>query len=470
MATPADVLKMIKDKEVKFVDLRFTDTKGKEQHVSVPTKQFNEDKFISGHAFDGSSIAGWKGIQASDMLLMPDPASANIDPFMDETTLLLTCDVVEPMDGKGYERDPRSLAKRAESYLKSSGMGDVAYFGPEPEFFVFDAVEWSVDMSGSYCKVFSSEAAWSTADKFEGGNMGHRPTVKGGYFPVPPVDQLQDLRSAMCIAMEQMGVEVEVHHHEVANAGQCEIGTKFETLVKRADWCQIMKYVIHNTAHAYGKTATFMPKPIVGDNGSGMHVHQSIWKGGKNLFAGDGYSGLSELALYYIGGIIKHARALNAITNPGTNSYKRLVPGFEAPVKLAYSARNRSASIRIPYVSNPKGRRIEVRFPDPTCNPYLAFSAMLMAGLDGIQNKIHPGDPADKNLYDLPPEEDAKIPTVCSSLDMALDYLDKDREFLTRGGVFTNDMIDAYIALKMEEVTRFRMTTHPVEYDMYYSL
>ena len=300
--------------------------------------------------------------------------------------------------------------------------------------------------------------------------MGHRPTVKGGYFPVPPVDQLQDLRSAMCVALEQMGVEVEVHHHEVANAGQCEIGTKFETLVKRADWCQVMKYVIHNTAHAYGKTATFMPKPIVGDNGSGLHVHQSGWKGGKNLFAGDGYSGLSELALYYIGGIIKHARALNAITNPGTNSYKRLVPGFEAPVKLAYSARNRSASIRIPYVSNPKGRRIEVRFPDPTCNPYLAFSAMLMAGLDGVQNKIHPGDPADKNLYDLPPEEDAKIPTVCSSLDMALDYLDRDREFLTRGGVFTNNMIDAYISLKMEEVTRFRMTTHPVEFDMYYSL
>jgi len=300
--------------------------------------------------------------------------------------------------------------------------------------------------------------------------MGHRPGVKGGYFPVPPVDQLQDVRSAMCLALEQMGVEVEVHHHEVANAGQCEIGTRFETLVKRADWTQMLKYAVLNTAHAYGKTATFMPKPIVGDNGSGMHVHQSVWKDGKNLFAGDGYSGLSEFALYYIGGIIKHARALNAITNPGTNSYKRLVPGFEAPVKLAYSARNRSASIRVPYVPNPKGRRIEVRFPDPTANPYLAFSAMLMAGLDGVQNKIHPGDPADKNLYDLPPEEDAKIPTVCSSLDMALDYLDRDREFLTRGGVFTNDMIDAYIALKMEEVTRFRMTTHPVEYDMYYSL
>ena len=470
MKTPADVLKLVTENEVKFVDFRFTDTRGKEQHVTVPTRQFTADKFEQGHAFDGSSIAGWKGIQASDMLLMPDADTAYIDPFMDETTLILTCDVVEPTDGKGYERDPRSLARRAEAYLKSTGLGDTAYFGPEPEFFIFDAVEWSVDMSGSYCKVFSQEAAWSTADKFEGGNMGHRPSVKGGYFPVPPVDQLQDVRSAMCLALEQMGVEVEVHHHEVANAGQCEIGTKFETLVKRADWLQMMKYAIHNTAHAYGKTATFMPKPIVGDNGSGMHVHQSVWKDGKNLFAGDGYSGLSEFALYYIGGIIKHARALNAITNPGTNSYKRLVPGFEAPVKLAYSARNRSASIRIPYVANPKGRRIEVRFPDPTANPYLAFAAMLMAGLDGVANKIHPGDPADKNLYDLPPEEDKKIPTVCSSLDMALDYLDRDREFLTRGGVFTNDMIDAYIALKMEEVDRMRITTHPVEFDMYYSL
>jgi glutamine synthetase len=404
------------------------------------------------------------------MLLMPDPATARLDPFLDHTTLNITCDVLEPMTGNGYERDPRSLAKRAEAYLKASGLGDTAYFGPEPEFFIFDQVKWSVDMSGSFCKVFSAEAAWSSGDDFEGGNTGHRPSVKGGYFPVPPVDSLQDIRSEMAEMMLAQGVDVEVHHHEVANAGQCEIGTKFETLVKRADWLQILKYTIWNVAEAYGKTATFMPKPIVGDNGSGMHVHQSVWKDGKNAFAGDGYSGLSEFALYYIGGIIKHARALNAITNPGTNSYKRLVPGFEAPVKLAYSARNRSASIRIPYVSNPKGRRIEVRFPDPTTNPYLAFSAMLMAGLDGVQNKIHPGDPADKNLYDLPPEEDAKIPTVCSSLDQALDYLDKDREFLTRGGVFTSDMIDAYMALKMEEVTRFRMTTHPVEYDMYYSL
>jgi glutamine synthetase type I len=466
----ADVLKMVKENEIKYVDFRFTDTKGKEQHVSVPVKAFNEEKFTEGHAFDGSSIAGWKGIEASDMILMPDPDSAFIDPFYDEPTLVLSCDVIEPSTGKGYDRDPRSLGRRAEAYLKSSGIGDAAYFGPEPEFFIFDAVEWSDNMSGSSCKIYSEEAAWSTDTKFEGGNLGHRPTVKGGYFPVPPVDQLQDIRSAMCTALQDVGVEVEVHHHEVANAGQCEIGTKFETLVKRADWNQRLKYVVHNVAHSYGKTATFMPKPIVGDNGSGMHVHMSIWKGGKNLFAGNGYAGLSEFALYYIGGIIKHARALNAITNPGTNSYKRLVPGFEAPVKLAYSARNRSASIRVPYVQSDKARRIEVRFPDPTANPYLAFAAMMMAGLDGVQNKIHPGDPADKNLYDLSPEEDAKIPTVCSSLDQALGYLDKDREFLTRGGVFSNEMIDAYIELKMQEVTRFRMTTHPIEFDMYYSL
>ena len=466
----AEVLKMVKENEIKFIDFRFTDTKGKEQHVSVPVKAFGEEKFTEGHAFDGSSIAGWKGIEASDMILMPDPDSAFIDPFYDEPTLVLSCDVIEPSTGKGYDRDPRSLGRRAEAYLKASGIGDVAFFGPEPEFFIFDAVEWSDNMSGSSCKIYSEEAAWSTDGKFEGGNLGHRPTVKGGYFPVPPVDQLQDIRSAMCVALEDVGVEVEVHHHEVANAGQCEIGTKFETLVKRGDWNQRLKYVVQNVAHSYGKTATFMPKPIVGDNGSGMHVHMSVWKGGKNLFAGNGYAGLSEFALYYIGGIIKHARALNAITNPGTNSYKRLVPGFEAPVKLAYSARNRSASIRVPYVQSDKARRIEVRFPDPTANPYLAFAALMMAGLDGVQNKIHPGDPSDKNLYDLTPEEDAKIPTVCSSLDQALEYLDKDREFLTRGGVFSNEMIDAYIELKMQEVTRFRMTTHPIEFDMYYSL
>jgi len=469
MATAKDVMKKIADNEVKFIDFRFTDTKGKEQHVTVPVSAFNEDKFSDGHAFDGSSVAGWKGIQASDMQLMPDPATAVMDPFREEATLLMSCDVVEPGDGKGYERDPRSLAKRAEAYLKSSGIGDVAYFGPEPEFFIFDSVTWNIDMSGCSVQVDSEEAAWSTNKRFEGGNSGHRPAVKGGYFPVPPVDSLQDIRSEMCLILEQMGVPVEVHHHEVAGAGQCEIGTKFAPLVQRADWLQILKYVVHNVAASYGKTATFMPKPIVGDNGSGMHVHQSIWKDGSNLFAGDKYAGLSDFALYYIGGIIKHARALNAITNPGTNSYRRLVPHFEAPVKLAYSARNRSASIRIPYVASPKGRRIEARFPDPIANPYLAFSALMMAGLDGVQNKIHPGDPADKNLYDLPPEEDAKIPTVCSSLDQALECLDRDREFLTRGGVFTNDMIDAYIALKMEEVQRIRMTTHPAEFDMYYS-
>ena len=469
MATAKDVMKTIKDNEVLFVDLRFTDTKGKEQHVSVPVKAFEDDKFELGHAFDGSSIAGWKGIEASDMLLMPDPDTARMDPFREENTLILTCDVIEPSTGKGYDRDPRSLAKRAEAYLKSTGVGDIAYFGPEPEFFIFDAVTWSVDMSGSMVRIKSEEAPWSTGIDYEAGNLAHRPALKGGYFPVPPTDSLQDIRSEMCLLLEQQGVEVEVHHHEVAAPGQCEIGTKFTTLTKRADWLQILKYTVWNVAASYGKTATFMPKPVVGDNGSGMHVHQSIWNGSTNLFAGNGYAGLSDFALHYIGGIIKHARALNAITNPGTNSYKRPVPGFEAPVKLAYSARNRSASIRIPYVSNPKGRRIEVRFPDPTANAYMAFAAMMMAGLDGVQNKIHPGEPADKNLYDLPPEEDAKIPTVCSSLEQALEYLDNDREFLTRGGVFSNDLIDAYIALKMDEVTRFRMTTHPLEFDMYYS-
>ncbi len=466
----ADVMQMIQEHDVKFVDFRFTDSRGKEQHVSVPVNAFDESKFTDGHAFDGSSIAGWKGIQASDMLLMPDPDTANIDPFMDEATLILTCDVVEPDTGKGYDRCPRSIAKRAEAYLKSTGLGDAAYFGPEPEFFIFDSVTWHDDMSGSHVKIRSEEAAWSSGEQTEVGNLGHRPKVKGGYFPVPPIDSLQDIRSAMCLALEEMGVPVEVHHHEVATAGQCEIGTRFSTLVKRADWTQVLKYVVHNVAHSYGKTATFMPKPIVGDNGSGMHTHQSVWKDGKNLFAGNGYAGLSEFALYYIGGIIKHAKALNAITNPGTNSYKRLVPGFEAPVMLAYSAKNRSASIRIPHVASDKARRIEVRFPDPIANPYLAFAAMLMAGLDGVQNKIHPGDPADKNLYDLPPEEEKAIPKVCHSLDMALEHLDRDREFLTRGGVFSNDFIDAYIELKMEEVTRLRMTTHPIEFDMYYSV
>jgi glutamine synthetase len=468
--TADDVLKLIKDKEVKYVDFRFTDSKGKQQHVTVPAKTVDADTFESGKMFDGSSISGWKGINESDMILMPDPSTAVLDPFFDELTLNISCDIIEPSTMQGYERDPRSIAKRAEAYLASTGIGDTAFFGPENEFFIFDDVRWGADMSGSFVKIDSEEAGWNSEKVYPDGNMGHRPGTKGGYFPVPPVDSLHDIRGAMCEALEEMGLEVEVHHHEVATAGQCEIGVKFGTLVQKADEVQTLKYVIHNVAHAYGKTVTFMPKPIVGDNGSGMHVHQSIAKGGKNLFSGDLYGGLSETALYYIGGIIKHAHALNAFTNPSTNSYKRLVPHFEAPVMLAYSARNRSASIRIPYVSNPKGRRIEVRFPDSTANPYLAFAAMMMAGLDGIQNKIHPGDAADKDLYDLPPEEEKNLPKVAFSLEQALNALDQDREFLKKGGVFTDDAIDAYIALKMADVQRIRMTTHPVEFDMYYSL
>ena len=465
-----DVIKMIEEKGVKFVDFRFCDTRGKEQHVSVPAHTVDEALFTEGKMFDGSSIAGWKGINESDMILMPEAGTAFIDPFFEDPTLVLTCDVIEPATMQGYSRDPRSLAKRAQEYLKSTGIADTAYFGPENEFFVFDSVRWDAGMKGCFVEIDAENAAWNSGKHYEAGNTGHRPGVKGGYFPVPPVDALQDIRSAMCSTLEEVGMVCEVHHHEVATAGQCEIGVKFGTLVQKADDVLKLKYVVQNVAHSFGKTATFMPKPIVGDNGSGMHVHQSLAKGGKNLFTGDGYGGLSETALYYIGGILKHAKTINAFTNPGTNSYKRLVPGFEAPVMLAYSARNRSASIRIPYVANPKGRRIEVRFPDSTANPYLAFTAMMMAGLDGIQNKIHPGEPSDKDLYHLPPEEDKKIPRVCHSLDMALEHLDKNREFLLKGGVFTDELIDAYIELKMQEVTRFRMTTHPIEFDMYYSL
>ena len=466
--TVADVMKMVKDNEVKFADFRFTDTRGKEQHVTVPVSHFDEDKFTSGHAFDGSSIAGWKGIEASDMLLMPDPSSAVIDPFFEEPTINLTCDVLEPADGKPYDRDPRSIAKKAEAYLKASGLGDTAYFGPEPEFFIFDDVKWGSDMSGCFVKVDADEAPWNTGKTFEGGNSGHRPTVKGGYFPVPPVDSAQDIRAEISLVLESLGIPVEVFHHEVGGAGQNEMGTKFSTLVERADWTQKLKYVIWNVCHSYGKTATFMPKPIVGDNGSGMHVHQSIWGDGKPLFAGDKYAGLSDMCLWYIGGIIKHAKAINAFSNSTTNSYKRLVPGYEAPVKLAYSARNRSASVRIPHVDSPKGKRIEVRFPDPMGNPYLTFTALLMAGLDGINNKIDPGAPADKNLYDLPPREQKKIPEVCGSLREALENLDKDRGFLKAGGVMDDDFIDSYIELKMEEVMRLQLHPHPVEFDMYY--
>ena len=464
------VFDLISKEKVEFIDLRFTNTEGKEQHISLPISQLDEDKLEDGQAFDGSSIGGWKGIQASDMILKPDTNTAYMDPFSEYPTLILTCDALEPADGQGYDRDPRTIAKKAEAYLKSSGIGDQVFFGPEPEFFIFDSVSWHTDISGSSYSIDSDEAEWSSKKGHDDLNTGHRPRVKGGYFPVSPVDSFTDLRAQMSKILEECGVPVEVHHHEVATAGQCEIGTRFSTLVERADWTQTLKYVVHNVAHLAGKTATFMPKPLVGDNGSGMHVHQSIWENGKNLFAGNEYAGLSEMALYYIGGIIKHAKALNAITNPLTNSYKRLVPGYEAPVKLAYSARNRSASIRIPFVQSEKARRIEVRFPDPGCNPYLGFSALLLAGLDGIQNKIHPGDPADKNLYDLPPEEDLKVPTVAASLEEALSNLKNDHEFLTRSGVFSEDMIQAYIELKMEQVDRLRSTTHPVEFDMYYSI
>ena len=463
-------MQLINEHDVKWVDLRFTDTKGKQQHVTMPARDVNEDFFEDGKMFDGSSIAGWKGIEASDMILMPDDSTAVLDPFTEEPTLIIVCDIIEPSTMQGYERDPRNVAKRAEAYLASTGLGDTAFFGPEPEFFVFDDVKFEVEMQGASYAINSEEAAWASNHDFEEGNTGHRPRVKGGYFPVPPVDSLHDIRAAMCSAMEQMGLEVEVHHHEVGTAGQCEIGIRFNTLVAKADEVQILKYCVHNVAHAYGKTATFMPKPLVGDNGSGMHVHQSVSKDGVNTFAGDEYAGLSETALYYIGGIIKHARAINAFANASTNSYKRLVPGFEAPVMLAYSARNRSASIRIPYEPSPKGKRIEVRFGDPTANPYLCFAAMLMAGIDGIQKNIHPGNAADKDLYDLPADEASAIPTVASTFEMALDALDADRDFLTAGGVFTNDMIDGYIELKREEVERLNMTTHPVEFDMYYSV
>ncbi len=464
------VLEIIKDKEIEFVDLRFADTKGKEQHVTVPAHTVDEAFFENGKMFDGSSIAGWKGIQESDMILMPDPDTAVVDPFFEAPTLILRCDIIEPATMEGYERCPRSLAKRAEAYMKSTGIADTALFGPENEFFIFDDVRWGADIHRCFYEVDSEEASWNTEKVYEGGNIGHRPAPKGGYFPVPPVDSLQDVRSAMCQTLGEMGLKAEVHHHEVATAGQCEIGVACNTLVKKADEVLILKYVVQNVAHAFGKTATFMPKPLVGDNGNGMHVHQSLAKDGQNIFTGDLYGGLSETALYYIGGILKHARAINAFTNASTNSYKRLVPGFEAPVMLAYSARNRSASVRVPFIANPKARRIEVRFPDSTANPYLAFSAMLMAGLDGILNKIHPGDAMDKNLYDLPPEEEANIPKVCFSFDEALRALDEDRDFLKAGGVFSDDLIDAYIELKMEEVTRLRMSTHPVEFDMYYSL
>ncbi len=464
-----DVLKLIKDKDVKYVDLRFTDPRGKWQHVTFDLSLVDDDFFTDGQMFDGSSIAGWKSINESDMTLMPDPATAVLDPFFAQTTLAIFCDILEPATGQPYSRDPRSTAKAAEAYLKSSGIGDTAFFGPEAEFFVFDDVRWTTDQNATGFAIDSNEGPYNSGTDYDGGNLGHRPGPKGGYFPVPPVDGGQDLRSEMLTVMTEMGLQPEKHHHEVAPS-QHELGMKFDSLTVMADRLQIYKYIVHQVSAAYGKTATFMPKPVYGDNGSGMHVHQSIWKDGKPLFAGDRYADLSETCLHYIGGIIKHARAINAFSNATTNSYKRLVPGFEAPVLLAYSARNRSASVRIPWVSSPKGKRLETRFPDASGNPYFTFAALLMAGLDGIENRIDPGDAMDKDLYDLPPEELKGIPTVCGSLREALSALDADRDFLKKGNVFNDDQIDAYVDLKMEEVVRFETAPHPIEFAMYYSV
>jgi glutamine synthetase len=467
MTTPKDILAQIKDKEVKYVDVRFTDIRGKLQHVTFDIDLVDEEFLSDGTMFDGSSIAGWKAINESDMKLRPDLATAYIDPFYQQTTLCLNCDVLNPDSNTPYNRDPRSIAKKALDYVKSAGVGDTVYFGPEAEFFIFDDVQWNTAPHDTRYSFDSTELPANTGRAYDEGNMGHRPGPKGGYFPVNPVDSAQDLRGEMLAVMGELGMQPEKHHHEVAPA-QHELGLKFSDLITMADRLQLYKYVVHNVAAAYGKTATFMAKPMFGDNGSGMHVHQSIWNKGKPLFAGDGYAGLSETCLYYIGGIIKHAKAINAFTKSTTNSYKRLVPGYEAPVKLAYSARNRSASIRIPHTSSPKGKRIEVRFPDPMGNPYLGFTAMLMAGLDGIANKIHPGAAADKDLYHLSERESKKVPEVCGSLREALENLDKDRAFLKAGGVMDDDFIDGYIELKMEEVMRLQLHPHPVEYDMYY--
>ena len=462
------MLKTISDESVEYVDIRFTDPRGKLQHVTVMADQVDADFIEEGFMFDGSSIAGWKSIEASDMKLMIDTDSAYVDPFYAEKTLCVHCSVVEPDTGEAYERDPRGTAEKAEAYLKSSGVGDVAYMGPEAEFFLFDNVKFSNEMNKVSFEVDALDAAWNTDTDYEMGNTGHRPGVKGGYFPVNPIDDGQDIRSEMLSTMKRLGMKVDKHHHEVASC-QHELGLIFNSLTKQGDELQKYKYVIHNVAQAYGKSATFMPKPIAGDNGTGMHVNMSIWKGGKPLFAGDKYADLSQEALYYIGGILKHAKSLNAFTNPSTNSYKRLIPGFEAPVLRAYSARNRSGCVRIPWTESPKAKRVEARFPDPSSNPYLCFSALLMAGLDGIKNKINPGEAMDKNLYDLPAEELADIPTVCGSLREAIEELQKDHDYLLAGNVFTKDQIDGYIELKMEEIESYEHTPHPVEYGMYYS-
>jgi glutamine synthetase len=467
-STPKDIVAMIKENDVEWVDLRFTDPKGKWQHLTMTAALIDEDQLEDGLMFDGSSIAGWKAINESDMILKPDLDAVHMDPFSATPMLVIFCDIVEPSSGELYARDPRSTAKRAEAYVKTTGVGDTIYVGPEAEFFMFDDVKFENSYNASGYTLDDVELPTNTGRTYESGNMGHRPRAKGGYFPVAPVDSAVDIRAEMVSTMREMGLNMDKHHHEVA-AAQHELGLTFDTLVKTADNMQIYKYVVHQVAHAYGKTATFMPKPIKDDNGSGMHTHMSIWKGGDPLFAGNGYAGLSDTCLYYIGGVIKHAKALNAFTNPTTNSYKRLVPGFEAPVLLAYSSRNRSASCRIPYGAGSKAKRVEFRFPDAMANPYLCYSALLMAGLDGIQNKIHPGDAMDKNLYDLPPEELSQVPTVCASLREALDALTADHDFLLKGDVFSKDQIDAYIELKWEEVYRWEMTPSPVEFDMYYS-
>jgi len=469
MTTASAILEQIKQDDIRFVDLRFTDPKGKMHHLTMDVMEVSEDMFADGVMFDASSIAGWKAINESDMVLMPDATTVHVDPFFAEPTLVVMCDILDPISGESYNRDPRSIAKRAEAYVKSLAIGDTINVGPEAEFFIFDDVRFKNEPHNTGFKINSNEFPGNDDADYEMGNLAHRPRVKGGYFPVPPLDSGQDLRSEMLLQLARMGVRVEKHHHEVAPA-QHELGIRFDTLVREADKMQIFKYVVHQVAHSYGKTATFMPKPLYGDNGSGMHVHLSIWKDGKPTFAGNDYAGLSQSCLYFIGGIIKHAKAVNAFTNPSTNSYKRLVPGFEAPVLLAYSARNRSASCRIPFGASPASKRVEVRFPDPTANPYLAFAALVMAGLDGIKNKLHPGQAMDKDLYDLPPAEMKEIPTVATSLREALAALDADRGFLKAGDVFDDEMINAFIDIKMQEVLRFDMTPHPLEFDMYYSV
>jgi glutamine synthetase len=464
------IRKLIDENKVEFVDLRFCDLRGKEHHVTLPQNKIDENFFKFGKAFDGSSLCGWQDINKSDLLLMPDVDTALLDIFTEVPTLIIRCDVFDPDTRAPYPKDPRGVTRRAEQYLRDSGIAEVCNFGQEVEFFIFDNIRWDIQINGCFYEIDAEEASWNSGTLMEQGNLGHRPRIKGGYFPVPPVDSSHDLRSTMCKALMTMGLVPEVHHHEVATCGQNEITTRYSTLLHKADEMLTFKYVIQNVAQAHNKTVTFMPKPLVGDNGSGLHCHQSLSTNGKNLFAGKEYAGLSEMALYYIGGLIKHARALNAFSNPSTNSYKRLVPGFEAPVTMVYSEGNRSAGIRIPHVFTEQEKRIEARFPDALANPYFAFTAMLMAGLDGIKNKIHPGKPVEENLYDLPAKKVKSFPSLCSSLEQALDSLEKDHAFLLEGGVFTKEIIDAYIEVKREEVTRVNMTTHPVEFDLYYSL